>query len=393
MNNDKILCPRCQTEMKSNARYCMKCGYLNYNHPENIQLKPYMGKLQESTSYVNGHAQMRQFIGNKKMHEIRFGSKTGSKNLCYFINVFLYLVSMILSFLLVYRNYEFLIDLLYSSLPYIFLLVTVVFIFTYAIELIFMKMNERWWYAFVPVFNIFVLSYHGLGSYWFGILGFIPFVNIIYFLVLAFFIGKKFGYNGFVFMFLWPVFIPMCGFGANAYDGVTYVRGLDNSSIEKEYKLTNSFVIVTSTVLVGCLGLIGYLNRSIFTDPIKALDKYYYVYASRAIVNRVKTDSKIRTINCDEGLYLISEDGTYYFHYPSASSEADLLFKSSRDDIESYVKVVHEGGVATYYISLTDGKYGIEEKKVNEIGIDDVIEMTELPENYVGNNICRVKNR
>ena len=97
MNNDKILCPRCQTEMKSNARYCMKCGYLNYNHPENIQLKPYMGKLQESTSYVNGHAQMRQFIGNKKMHEIRFGSKTGSKNLSYFINVFLYLVSMILS--------------------------------------------------------------------------------------------------------------------------------------------------------------------------------------------------------------------------------------------------------------------------------------------------------
>ena len=116
------------------------------------------------------------------MHEIRFGSKTGSKNLCYFINVFLYLLSMVLSFFLVYRNYEFLIDLLYSALPYIFLIVTVVFIFTYAIELIFMKMNERWWYAFIPIYNIFVLSYHGLGSYWFGIIGLIPIVNIIYFL-------------------------------------------------------------------------------------------------------------------------------------------------------------------------------------------------------------------
>lgn len=392
MNNDKILCPRCQTEMKSNARYCMKCGYLNYNHPENIALKPYMGKLQEATNYVNGQAETRQFQGTRKMHEIRFGSKTGSKSLCFLVNVVLYLLFMILSFFLVYRNYDYLIDLLYSALPYLFLAVTVIFIYVYAIELIFMKMNERWWYAFIPILNIFKLSYRGMGSYWFGLLSFVPGVNLVYFLVLAYKIGKKFGYNGFLFMLFWPVFIPMCGFGTNAYDGITYVTGLDNSSIEKEYKLTNVFIICATTVLILCLGLIGYLNRSIFTDPIKALDKYYYVYASRAIVNNVKTDIKVRTINCDEGVYLSSEAGDYYFYYPNATYEADLLFGSTRDEIESYVKVVNEGGVSTYYISLTDGKYGIEEKKVNEIGIKDVKEMTELPKNYVGNNNCMVKN-
>lgn len=391
MNNDKILCPRCQTEMKSNARYCMKCGYLNYNHPENIALKPYMGKLQEATNYVNGQAETRQFQGTRKMHEIRFGSKTGSKSLCFLVNVVLYLLFMILSFFLVYRNYDYLIDLLYSALPYLFLAVTVIFIYVYAIELIFMKMNERWWYAFIPILNIFKLSYRGMGSYWFGLLSFVPGVNLIYFLVLAYKIGKKFGYNGFLFMLFWPVFIPMCGFGTNAYDGITYVTGLDNSSIEKEYKLTNVFIISATTVLVLCLALIGYLNRSIFADPLKALDKYYYVYASRAIVNNVKTDIKVRTINCDEGVYLSSEAGDYYFYYPNATYEADLLFGSTRDEIESYVKVVNEGGVPTYYISLTDGKYGIEEKKVNEIGIKDVKEMTELPKNYVGNNNCMVK--
>ena len=392
MNNDKILCPRCQTEMKSNARYCMKCGYLNYNHPENIALKPYMGKLQEATNYVNGQAETRQFQGTRKMHEIRFGSKTGSKSFCFLVNVILYLLFMILSFFLVYRNYDYLIDLLYSALPYLFLAVTVIFIYVYAIELIFMKMNERWWYAFIPILNIFKLSYRGMGSYWFGLLSFVPGVNLIYFLVLAYKIGKKFGYNGFLFMLFWPVFIPMCGFGTNAYDGITYVTGLDNSSIEKEYKLTNVFIICATTVLILCLVLIGYLNRSIFADPLKALDKYYYVYASRAIVNNVKTDIKVRTINCDEGVYLSSEAGDYYFYYPNATYEADLLFGSTRDEIESYVKVVNEGGVSTYYISLTDGKYGIEEKKVNEIGIKDVKEMTELPKNYVGNNNCMVKN-
>ena len=393
MNNDKILCPRCQTEMKSNARYCMKCGYLNYNHPENIALKPYMGKLQESTSYVNGQAQTRQFLGKRKMYEVRFGSKTGNKTLCFIINVLFYLLFMTLSFLAVYKNYDYMIDLLYSALPYLFLAVTVSFIYIYAWELIFMKMNERWWYAFIPIYNIFVLSYRGLGSYWYGFLSFLPGVNVIYLLVLSFIIGKKFGYNGFLFMLFWPLYIPVCGFGTNAFDGITYVNGLENNSIEKEYKLTNSFILVASSVLVVCLGLIGYLNRSIFADPIKSLDKYYYVYASRAIVNKVKTDTKVRTINCDEGIYLLSEAGEYYFYYASASAEADLLFKTTRDEITAYVKVIHEGGIPTYYISLTDGKFGVEEKLVSEIGIDDVVEMTELPTNYIGNNICKVKNK
>ena len=78
MNDDKILCPRCGEEMKRNSRYCMKCGYLNYDHPENAAMKSYMGKLQESTNYVNGKVEVRQFKGVKRGHEIRFGSNTGS---------------------------------------------------------------------------------------------------------------------------------------------------------------------------------------------------------------------------------------------------------------------------------------------------------------------------
>ncbi len=420
MNNDKMMCPRCGTEMKINSRYCMKCGYLNYNHPENVALKPYMGKLQETTNFVNGNVQMKQFFGARKAHEIRFGSKTGNKKICYFLNVLLYIICMVLAFLAVYRNYEFLIDLLYSSLPFWFLGITVIFIYLYAIELIFMKMNEKWWNAFIPIYNVFVLSYRGLGSYWYGLIGLLPLFSVgsayvlttngvegylnliplvlsiisaIYYLVLAYNIGKKFNFNGFIFMLFWPIFIPLCGFGASAFDGVTYVNGLDNISIEKEYKLTNSFVIVTSLVLVSCLGLIGYLNRTVFLDPMKSLEKYYYVYASRAIVNKVKTDIKIRTINCDEGLYLLYEDGDYYFYYGSASSKADLLFKNSRDEIESYVKVVTSGGKSEYYISLTDGKYGIEEKEVSKIGIKDVKKMETLSQIYTSGNNCKVKNQ
>ena len=393
MNNDKIMCPRCREEMHSTSRYCMKCGYLNYNHPDNIKLKPYMGKLQETTNYVNGQVQPRQFLGARKVHEIRFGSKTGSKKLCFGINILLYIACLAIAFFAVYSKYDYVIDLLYSSLPYLFLIITIVFIYLYAIELIFMKMNTRWWVPLVPIYNMFALSYKVFGSYLFGIIGLIPGVNLIYFLVLIYKMGVKFDFNGILFTLFLPVFIPLCGFGANAFEKVTYVNGLDNTAIEKEYKLTNSFVFLTSTILVVCLGLVGYLNRTIFLDPLHSLEKYYYVYASRAIVNNVKTDIKIRTINCDDGLYLLNEDGEYYFHYGSASSEADLLFKNSRAEIESYVKIVHENGRPTYYISLTDGKYGVEEKEVSKIGINDIVEMQTLPQNYVNGNKCAPKNR
>ena len=393
MNDAKMLCPRCGMEMKSNSRYCMKCGYLNYNHPENIALKPYMGKLQETTNYVNGKVETRQFLGTRKIHEIRFGSKTGSKKLCFFLNVFLYLVCMAIAFFFTYSRYDFLIDLLYSSLPFLFLGITVIFIYIYAIELIFMKMNERWWFSFVPFLNMFVLSYRAFGSYLFGLIGLVPFVNIVYFLVLIYKIGVKFGYNGLLFTIFCPIFIPLCGFGANAFENVTYVNGLDNIDIEKEYKLTNTFIFVTSTVLVLCLGLVGYLNRSIFLDPLNSLKQYYYVYASRAIVNEVKTDIKFRTINCDDGIFLGIDDGDYYFYYGSASSEADLLFKNSRDEIESYVKLVIKDKKPTYYIALTDGTYGIEEKEVSKIGIKDVKKIKTLPQIYVDGNNCRVKTQ
>ena len=37
-----MLCPRCGAEMKPEQRYCMKCGALNYDHPDNQGMKQYI---------------------------------------------------------------------------------------------------------------------------------------------------------------------------------------------------------------------------------------------------------------------------------------------------------------------------------------------------------------
>ena len=39
-----MICPRCGAEMDSSKRYCMKCGALNYDHPDNQKMKQYISK-------------------------------------------------------------------------------------------------------------------------------------------------------------------------------------------------------------------------------------------------------------------------------------------------------------------------------------------------------------
>ena len=42
-----IYCSKCGAPMKEDARYCMKCGTLNYDHPDNQYMKKYMDKTND----------------------------------------------------------------------------------------------------------------------------------------------------------------------------------------------------------------------------------------------------------------------------------------------------------------------------------------------------------
>lgn len=41
-SSDYIFCSKCGEPMKPDARYCMKCGALNYEHPDNGYMKNYV---------------------------------------------------------------------------------------------------------------------------------------------------------------------------------------------------------------------------------------------------------------------------------------------------------------------------------------------------------------
>ena len=37
-----MFCPRCGAQIDPKQRYCMKCGALNYDHPDNQKMKQYI---------------------------------------------------------------------------------------------------------------------------------------------------------------------------------------------------------------------------------------------------------------------------------------------------------------------------------------------------------------
>ena len=90
-------CPRCGNEVSSKSRYCMKCGNLNPDHPDNKQYQKLINKngMQEYQVGPDGVSrpsfQVNANVINKKSVEISFGSHMGNFMLCFIINLLLYL--------------------------------------------------------------------------------------------------------------------------------------------------------------------------------------------------------------------------------------------------------------------------------------------------------------
>ena len=64
-----MVCPRCGATLNSTQRYCMKCGALNYEHPDNQKMKQYITEQeiedanQEYQKTVNSQNQTIEIAG------------------------------------------------------------------------------------------------------------------------------------------------------------------------------------------------------------------------------------------------------------------------------------------------------------------------------------------
>lgn len=392
---ETIYCSRCGAEMKASARYCMKCGNLNYDHPSNVSMKKLLKKDQvEASSYQVGSGKfiLSDVASSSNTVVQSVANNTGSKALCFYLTFGVYLLIVLGNLGLTFANSDVsLKTLVNSSFPMIALSSSLIFLYLYSLELLFMKANKKWWSGLIPIYNIMILSEMAFNKKKLGLLSLVPFFGVLYIFVMFYKIGEKFKYSGLTTALFNIIMIPIIAFGDHPYDGRVFVDDSKNA-IELEYTRKRSFLIVAILFFVIGLGLYLYANMTQVEATSKDAGNFYYFYASRKIVNKIKKAVDKGEISCKDGVSFDNTTGTYYLYIGDAGDEFNLFMQIMREPIEAYVKIENVNGAYKYYVSMTDGEKGFSETFSDNINVKTVVEYKKLSNDYKNGNSCYINS-
>ena len=250
-----LICSKCGNEMKKESRYCMKCGNLNYAHPENESMKQYAWQ-----SIKQGH-----FISGANLDDKQHLTMTNSSSVsnahpyrgCVIGNTIIFAICVILTLLGV-KNYLNVGIILGVVLGYGFLFFEVC-----SLGIMFIKADEPWWGLYVPLYGSFLMFKIALGSGWLMFLTAIPVVGTIASLLMQYNLGKKYYKSGWLTLFFPFIMFPIIAFDKNSeYSLIARAFSADSGSVdakgrtksEKEYGRKKFFitfiVVVVGTVVI-----------------------------------------------------------------------------------------------------------------------------------------------
>lgn len=387
-----IYCSRCGAEMKASSRYCMKCGNLNYDHPDNASMKKMLGKEQkEASSYQVGSGKfiLSDVSGNSNTVIKSIANNTGSKTVCFYVIFGVYFLFMLVNLGTVFFSGNFSIDsLVRNNFSSVAIISSLVFLYMYSLSLFYMKANKRWWAGFVPIYNVMILSEMAINKKMLGLLILVPGVGQIFMFYIFYKLGEKFKVSGLLMMFFGFVMIPFIGFSNQTYDGRVFEDDTPNAT-EKEYgRKRTAFIFAILFLIIG-LCLYIYENISDVEATKKDAGNSYYVYASNKIIKKVKKSVEKGEISCDD-VDFDRSTGTYYIPINDAGSEFNLFMQLLREPIEAYVKIENSNGETKYYISMTDREKGFPETQSDLVDAKTVIEYKELSRDYEKGNSCHI---
>ena len=249
----------------------------------------------------------------------------------------------------------------------------------YSAELVFMKMNKRWWSVFIPVYNLMELTDAVLKSDLLGLLLLVPVIGQILGLYVLYKLEKAFKKNGLLTTIIPFVMLPIIGFGSNGFEGHNYVDD-ERHAREKDYKRSKWFLIVLFIFTAAAIGMYIYNNFARIKDHQRSLSNTYYVSISKIMVKETKKKFEGGKYSCDSNITA----NEYIFYYPDANDQFNIPFSLYTDIISGYVLVSRESisDEYHYYVSITDGKRGIEEVNIDNIQNSSVSDFTKLDDSY-----------
>ena len=369
MNDDgyTIFCGRCGAEMNSNSRYCMKCGYLNPEHEANQSMQKFMPKEEahrvgEQSFVAQNEVSTQPVIG--------LANNSGNHVACFLVNLFCYLGIIGFLFYLVYQmDPTKLNTILYSFFPIGCVVITLLYLFHYSVQLLFMKCNERWWKAWIPIYGIIVLINLGFQSKKKGYLFLIPVVGIVVLIIALYRLGELFNYSPFLSAVLPIIFIPLMGYGSHFYGKNQYVSSTDSKIVERNFLFQKILYRMFIGFIVLGAGLWVVANFTLVKTKGRQLENYYYVYAGKKYVKKTDSMIKEKKVVCDY-VKFNGTSGVYYFFSYNVRDEVYLPFSYFREPIMAYVMVDITSGTPKYYVSVSDGTNGYPETAYEDLSME-----------------------
>lgn len=101
-------------------------------------------------------------------------------------------------------------------------LVISILLFIVPLWIVFRKAGKPGWAAIVPIYNLVVAAQVAGYSGWLAILGVIPYVNVVYWIMVSLGLSKRFGHGGGFavgLIFLGPIFLWILAAGSSRYLG------------------------------------------------------------------------------------------------------------------------------------------------------------------------------
>ncbi len=261
MNDEIIYCPRCGASMKNSSRYCMKCGALNFDHPDNQSMKQYISEKEINKSNIgyadsNNNIENKVFVGGKELKEVSIASSPQVESKNYKAEILYILLISLLAFGAV----AFFLDQSFMVGIYSFLIVFFSLLSVLATSNIYRKAGYSGFTVFIPFYNMYILCEMLFGKGILFLLGFVPIVNIFFSFVLLYKLGEKYGINGILSILFAPIVLLVIAFS----DRVVFL-GAPNPNTKAVITIIGLCFMIIYIILIGIamdnfLHMVSFLN-------------------------------------------------------------------------------------------------------------------------------------
>ena len=355
-----MVCPRCGAELNSKQRYCMKCGALNYEHPDNQKLKQYITEQeledanQEYQKSVNDPTKTIE-IGGK----VFFDTPEGNKKTTYVdtraMLVLLFVITLGLA------------GIYYFVFPYSLTMTICLCMLFFVLGFIiltnislYMKGGYSGFTPFIPFYGQYAYFDIVFGNGWLFLISLIPVVGIIYFLYSLYKLGKVFGKSGKLTLFLPFILLPIIAFSDRAvYTGPSKKYKLYLEKGKKRNTVVPAFVcsFLILLLFVGFTQISFSKNvATLFTQ--KDIDR---------ITNSVKQDISDGLYYCNDEV--LSQDGKYYIEVDNISDIQDypIPIRSALNGkkLSGYFYIKKSDEKLTVSAYMTDGENVFSDDNIN----------------------------